>query len=219
MNRLLLTAALVLSFATVAYGQDQPANPAAGHPEGTVVKHKETDTIVQPKNTPVKLNPTVVENAQRALAEKGYEPGPADGSVGPQTRAAITKFQADQNLAQTGRLDQKTLAALNVGGIQTLKAAPSDLGRGGKAIGHNAVGGHPVAAGKSAVQGGKNFGKKVGEGAESTAVKVKDKAGSALSAVGEKISGAGEKTKDAGEATERKSEETTDQPSKNPPQP
>jgi peptidoglycan hydrolase-like protein with peptidoglycan-binding domain len=212
--------------------QDQPAsstqpdnsaqstniNPAASPPEGTVVKHKEPDTIVQPKNAPVKLNPTVIQDAQRALAEKGYDPGPADGVSGPQTRVAVKNFQADQNLAQTGRLDQKTLAALNVGGIQAIKAAPSDLGRGGKAIGHNVVGGHPVAAGKSAVTGGKNFGKKVGEGAESTAVKVKDKAGSAISTIGGKISGAGEKTKEAGETTERKAEETTSKPSENPPQ-
>lgn len=236
MNRLFLTAGLLLSLASFIYAQDQPAsqpqssgnaaqsttttsNPAAGHPEGTVVKHTETDTIVQPKNTPVKLNSTVIENAQRVLAEKGYDPGPADGALGPQTRAAVKKFQADQNLAQSGQLDQKTLAALNVGGIQTLKAAPSDLGRGGKAIGHNAVGGHPVAAGKAAVSGGKNFGKKVGEGTESTAVKVKDKAGSAVSGIGNKISDAGEKTKEAGQATEQKGSETTNNPSNsnNPP--
>lgn len=232
MNRLLVTAGLLLSLGSFTFAQEQPAsstqpdnsaqstsqNPAAGHPEGTVVKDKEVDTIVQPKNAPVKLNRGVIEDAQRALAEKGYDPGPADGFAGPQTRSAVKKFQGDQNLAQTGRFDQKTLAALNVGGIQTLKAAPSDLGRGGKAIGHNAVGGHPVAAGKAAVEGGKNFGKKVGEGTESTAVKVKDKTGSAISTVGEKISGAGEKTKDAGEATERKGDETTNKPSENPPQ-
>lgn len=179
-------------------------NWGAGKPEGTHVSKHETDTLVQPTNAPVKVNPTVVKNAQQKLNDAGYDAGPADGHMGPQTSAALMRFQADKNLDQTGRLDQKTMAALNVGGVQTLKAAPRDIGRAGKAIGHNAAGGHPVAAGKAAVTGGKNVGKKVGEGTESTAVKVKDKVGSGISAIGNKISGAGEKTKNAGEATEQK---------------
>ncbi|HYG98324.1 MAG TPA: peptidoglycan-binding domain-containing protein [Terriglobales bacterium] len=232
MNRLLLTAGLLLSITGVLYAQDQQSSatansqqqsttssPAADRPEGTVVKDKEVDTIVQPKNAPIEVNSTVISDAQRALTTKGYDAGPVDGKMGPLTRAAIQKFQADQNLDQTGRLDQKTLAALNVGGVQAIKAAPADLGRGGKAIGHNVVGGHPVEAGKAAVTGGKNFGKKVGQGAESTAVKVKNKTGSTLSSIGEKISGAGEETKKAGEATERKAEDATDKPNDAPPPP
>lgn len=177
-------------------------DPAAGRPTGTIVKHRETDTLVQPANAPIEITPSVIKAAQQKLEEKGYSAGPADGRMGPQTRAAIEKFQADQNLSQTGKLDQKTLAALNVGGVQELKAAPGDLGRGGKAIGHNTVGGHPVAAAKAAKNAGKNFGKKVGQGTESTAVKAKDKVGSGISAIGSKISGAGEKTKNAGENRE-----------------
>ena len=34
---------------------------------------------------------------------------------GPQTRAATSKFQADQGLSKNGKLDEDTLAKLNVG--------------------------------------------------------------------------------------------------------
>ncbi len=39
---------------------------------------------------------------QGALAAKGYEPGPADGLMGPKTRNAIKQFQADNGLPVTG---------------------------------------------------------------------------------------------------------------------
>lgn len=177
-------------------------NWGAGKPEGTKVTGHDVDTLVQPKRAPVEVNASVIKAAQQKLNDAGYNAGATDGMMGPQTRAALKKFQADKNLPQSGQLDQKTMAALNVGGVQELKAAPTDVGRAGKAIGHDVAGGHPVAAGKAAVEGGKNAGTKVGQGVESTAVKVKDKVGSGLSAVGDKISGAGENKK-AGQTTEQ----------------
>lgn len=75
------------------------------------------------------------------------------------------------------------------GGAKKTAAAPADLGRGGKAIGHNAKGGHPVAAAKAGEEGGKNFGKKVGSGTKSAAVGVKNKVGHGLSAIGDKVDG------------------------------
>lgn len=56
-----------------------------------------------------------VRAAQEKLNEMGYDVGTADGKIGPKTRAALKKFQADKGLAQTGRLDDHTRAALNVG--------------------------------------------------------------------------------------------------------
>lgn len=40
---------------------------------------------------------------QSALQAKGYDPGPADGLMGPKTRSAISRFQADNGLAVTGQ--------------------------------------------------------------------------------------------------------------------
>jgi lipid-binding SYLF domain-containing protein len=40
---------------------------------------------------------------QRALAAKGYNPGPADGIIGAKTRDAIRKYQTDKGLSVTGQ--------------------------------------------------------------------------------------------------------------------
>ena len=54
-----------------------------------------------------------VRAAQEKLSDMGYEVGTADGKIGPKTRAALRKFQADKGLSETGRLDDHTLSALN----------------------------------------------------------------------------------------------------------
>ena len=59
----------------------------------------------------------MVRKAQQALKEKGFDPGPVDGMMGPRTQQAIKQFQESQaNLKPTGKLDQQTLAALGVEG-------------------------------------------------------------------------------------------------------
>jgi hypothetical protein len=45
---------------------------------------------------------------QKRLAELGYEPGPADGIMGRMTKKAIKKFQKDNDLPPTGKIDNDT---------------------------------------------------------------------------------------------------------------
>lgn len=45
-----------------------------------------------------------VRTVQRTLAAGGYDPGPADGRLGPKTRAAIRAWQRNGKLEPTGRL-------------------------------------------------------------------------------------------------------------------
>ncbi len=45
---------------------------------------------------------------QKRLLELGYDPGPADGSMGPKTKGAIKSFQRDNSLEETGIIDEKT---------------------------------------------------------------------------------------------------------------
>jgi peptidoglycan hydrolase-like protein with peptidoglycan-binding domain len=44
-----------------------------------------------------------VRNIQAGLQRLGYDPGPADGRYGPQTEAAIRRFQQDNGLAVDGQ--------------------------------------------------------------------------------------------------------------------
>lgn len=53
-----------------------------------------------------------VQNVQVFLTEQGYEPGIADGFMGPQTRQAIIIFQNDNDLPETGEVDARTLAKI-----------------------------------------------------------------------------------------------------------
>ena len=56
---------------------------------------------------------TNIRSVQAALKAKGYDPGPVDGIMGSQTRAALLQYQKDNGLPQ-GQLDVETLAALGV---------------------------------------------------------------------------------------------------------
>jgi phage tail tape-measure protein len=93
-----------------------PVGAVVGGVAGGVIGHEGTDAngrvSTTDKRTISMPSDSTVANAQTALNSKGYDAGPADGRLGPHTRAAIMKFQADKNLPQTGSLDSATLAAL-----------------------------------------------------------------------------------------------------------
>ena len=55
-----------------------------------------------------------VRQAQQALKDKGYDPGPVDGIDGPLTRAAVRNYQQKENINADGRLGPKTLDSLGV---------------------------------------------------------------------------------------------------------
>jgi len=64
------------------------------------------------KHHAVTSSATIVRIAQQHLTNLGYYAGKIDGKMGPQTRAAIKKFQHDQGLKADGVLGKKTNAAL-----------------------------------------------------------------------------------------------------------
>jgi hypothetical protein len=55
-----------------------------------------------------------VKAVQKALQDKGMDPGPVDGIMGPKTMAALKAFQKDQKLTESGRLDDQTREKLGV---------------------------------------------------------------------------------------------------------
>jgi peptidoglycan hydrolase-like protein with peptidoglycan-binding domain len=102
-----------------------------------------------------------VREVQQALKDKGFDPGSVDGVNGPATRAAIKKFQAQNNLTADGRLGPKTLDAL---GVKQAKST-TQMAMGGEQIKNGYVKG-----GKTVGQGSKDMAKdvkhgEVGEGA------------------------------------------------------
>jgi peptidoglycan hydrolase-like protein with peptidoglycan-binding domain len=58
-----------------------------------------------------------IRRVQQALNEKGYHPGKADGVIRPRTVRALREFQRDRGIKTTGRIDDRTTAALNVPGL------------------------------------------------------------------------------------------------------
>jgi peptidoglycan hydrolase-like protein with peptidoglycan-binding domain len=64
-----------------------------------------------------------VRTAQQALADKGFNPGPVDGLMGPRTRAAVQDFQRKEGLEASGQLDMKTMSRL--GTDRTSTTSPS----------------------------------------------------------------------------------------------
>jgi hypothetical protein len=70
------------------------------------------DELVQDRAT--------VVTVQETLRAEGYDPGPANGELGPKTEEAVKQAQKDRELEPTGRLDRRTIAAL---GIDTESAA------------------------------------------------------------------------------------------------
>ncbi|HVR67738.1 MAG TPA: peptidoglycan-binding domain-containing protein [Verrucomicrobiae bacterium] len=53
-----------------------------------------------------------VVRLQQALAERGYDTGPADGVIGPKVRGAIRTYQADASMPVTGEATRTLLTSL-----------------------------------------------------------------------------------------------------------
>lgn len=96
-----------------------PVGAVVGGVAGGVIGHEGTDARGRVNaddsrtSSPSMASDSSVANAQNALNSQGYNAGSADGRMGPTTRSAIMKFQADHNLPQTGNLDSATMNALN----------------------------------------------------------------------------------------------------------
>ena len=173
-----LAAVALFSFALCASTPTQSQDSQKDkHPTGTKVEKKHSDgtTEVQPDFQKVRLNDDIIKAAQTKLNDEGYKVGTPDGRLGAKTRAAIRKYQQDKSLKVTGQLDESTLSHLNVGAGHTMATAPSAIGRGAKAAGHDFKEGHPVAALKAIGKGFGHAGKAVGEGTKSGVVGTTDK--------------------------------------------
>jgi hypothetical protein len=134
-------------------------------------------------------------------AATSTQSGNANGNVtGAPTGTKATETKRDTVVMPKKKVVHTKKNSVKGGG-KKMAAAPSDLGRGGKAIGHNVKGGHPVAAAKAGAKGGADFGTTVGSGTKDAAIGVKDKTGHGLAAVGHKLEGKKKTTDSNGTTT------------------
>ena len=75
------------------------------------------------------LRPTPERYAeiQRALAKAGYFQGPADGVWGQNSVSALAKFQGDNGLEPTGKIDAQSLIKLDLGPKYDSKTASANV--------------------------------------------------------------------------------------------
>lgn len=59
-------------------------------------------------------NPSSVKAIQQVLADLGYSPGPVDGEMGDATARAISAFQNDRQIAETGKITPELLSELEL---------------------------------------------------------------------------------------------------------
>ncbi len=105
----LVVAAIMLTdgVLSLAHGTAAPGG------QGPMVRHDTSATRATERGGKMP-KPEFVRQAQRALRDLGYSPGPIDGIVGPQTHAALSKYQEAENLPVTGELDLETMARLDI---------------------------------------------------------------------------------------------------------
>src|SRR5438876_5255991 len=78
-----------------------------------------------PPSTYAQAQPSAtVRDAQQRLSALGYYTGPIDGLWGPDTQAAVERFQRDRGLQVTGDLNQVTASALQGPPQSSFNAAP-----------------------------------------------------------------------------------------------
>jgi peptidoglycan hydrolase-like protein with peptidoglycan-binding domain len=122
---LAVIASLVLVVA-VAYGQQ-----SSGQQSDTAMQQSDSSS----KGASLTKDPQTIKEAQQALSQQGYDPGPADGKMGQKTKSALKKFQQSQGMQASGKLDQQTLAALGIQGAGSGTGGQQDMSSSGSGAG------------------------------------------------------------------------------------
>lgn len=125
---ILIPAAAIASVAGVTYGSVKGYNSyqnkeriqyltnlynKKGCASATYASASATPTVAPTSPTVKKvIRDEELRQIQKSLSEKGYEPGVADGIFGKKTKAALEKFQEENGLVVTGKVDAATKGLL-----------------------------------------------------------------------------------------------------------
>lgn len=103
--------------------QSAPSGSPSQQDSGAMSQPSDTQeaTVPMPSGQAGNLDQSTVMQLQDALNQQGFNPGPTDGMIGPQTQSALRQFQQSKGIEASGQADQQTLAALGVqsGGSQS----------------------------------------------------------------------------------------------------
>ena len=95
----------------------EPTTPTTTTPTTTQPETSEATGFTLPEGTKLQRDAendaALIRELQQALTAAGYDPGPADGTFGEQTEAAVVAFQQANGLSVDGRVGPETAAALN----------------------------------------------------------------------------------------------------------
>ena len=159
MKKLLLAAVATAALAVPALAQNQTSNQAPAKAPATQTQPmKQPAQQTQPMNQSAQpgtqaqaganmqeINPSMLDHQQvrkiqQALDKSGFGAGRTDGIWGPETKAALTKFQKSRNMGTAnGQLDSSTLSALKLNPDQFGMSTASSGGMKGAKTGSNAM--------------------------------------------------------------------------------
>jgi peptidoglycan hydrolase-like protein with peptidoglycan-binding domain len=149
-----LAAAICLALTPAAFAGGDKAGDKAGGYQGSPGMSQSQGTQASPgmsqsqgtqaqpdvsSSASTSLSSETIRQVQQELTDKGHNPGPVDGVLGPQTKSALKDFQQAQGMSASGNLDRQTIAALGIdsstGGAtsrssQGNEASPGSTGSG-----------------------------------------------------------------------------------------
>lgn len=128
---------------------DQSASSTANQSASSSANQAASTNGSQSEGQSAQADPQV-RQVQQALKDKGHDPGPIDGVMGPQTKQALQGFQQAQGISGAGELDQQTLAAL---GVQGDSLASNASGNQPSSANSSSMGSADQASSSSANQG------------------------------------------------------------------
>jgi peptidoglycan hydrolase-like protein with peptidoglycan-binding domain len=98
----------MLAMPLVASGQRTPSAPGTGGGPEVGGSGSGTRMERQEQGGHMEAHPGDIRQAQERLKDAGFNPGPADGQLGAQTKGALREYQKSHGLPQTGQLDEPT---------------------------------------------------------------------------------------------------------------
>ncbi|MCZ6482852.1 MAG: peptidoglycan-binding protein, partial [Alphaproteobacteria bacterium] len=112
-----MTAAEIAGARRLARAVEDHREAHGRYPDDAVIQAKMRELNLMagqapPAEEPERAPPDLVKKVQQALKDLGYDIGPADGTLGPSTRAAVRAFQADAGIAAKGRVSERLLTRL-----------------------------------------------------------------------------------------------------------